>query len=143
MASGGTMGNTGQTQNATAQALQNYPIVPNSAGGAQSSAAGANPQAQSLSQLQTALQRLGGNGTPGGPARSPAGQTAALGQMAMQAGQQQQMPRQIMPQNRPMGAPQGMQSPQAPQLVGGMPQQGGMTVQQLNQMLAQRNGLMG
>lgn len=137
--SGGSLGN--QSGNAMNSAMQNYPLVPNSEGGAQAYAAGANPQAQSLSQLQQALQKLGARGPQG--QQSPAMQVSGIGQQMMQQGAQQ--PRPQMPMNRPVGGSMPMQGAMPPQMAnGGMGMgQGGMNIQQLNQLLGQRTGLMG
>jgi hypothetical protein len=134
-----TSGQAGEGSDAVSSALRNYPIVPNSAGGAQASAAPA-PQAQSLNQLQTILSRLGQGGPNGQP--SAAMRTGNLGQQLMQQGQQPQM-RPPMPAPRPTGAPAPMQGAMPPQMGGGMGMGGQMTPQMMNMMLAQRNGLMG
>lgn len=144
MAGGGQM----SQQNPAAQAMQgaNAGMMPQSA----------NTQQMGLAQLQQALQKLGA------PAPNA---TQQFGQGLASMGQQgpQQMGNRMAPQRPPMqqAAPlQGATPPQMPpgmaapngvpqgQMNGsmGMGQQGspgGMTIQQLNALLAQRNGLMG
>ncbi len=126
--SGGGLGGNGNTMGA----LQNYPLVPNSDGGAQASPAGAAPQAQSLSQLQTFLQSMGQGGQ-----KSPAMQVGGLGQQLMRAGQQP-MP-QMSPQMHAIGAAAPMQAPAIPQM--GMQSQ--LTPSMMNLLLARQNGLIG
>lgn len=138
MAGGSLGGNPGEGSDAVSSSLRNFPLVGNSPN-AQASPAGANPQAQSLSQLQMALQKLGAGGPQGQP--SPAMQTAGLGQQMMQMGGQQ--PRPQMPIQRPASAPMPMQAAQSPQMPGMGMQQGGMTPQMMNMLLARQNGLMG
>ena len=135
MAGGGNIGGS-----STAQALQNYPIVPNSAGGAQSMGAGASPQAQSLSQLQTILQKLGQSQ---GAQKSPAMAMAGMGQQLMQQGQMQARP--PMPMQRPVGAAPPMQGAVPPQMGSPGMANGnmGMNPSQLSMLLARQNGLMG
>lgn len=108
------------------------------AGGAQQQNPAANAMSggntqMGLAQLQQALQKLGGGQNP----TQQFGQ--GLAQMAQ--GPQAQMPRPMMPQNRPMP----MQGAVPPQMMGigqGMPAQG-MTPQRMsmmNMLLARQPG---
>lgn len=122
-------GSTGSGNNSTAQALQNFPLVPNSPGGAQAMAAGAAPTTHSVSQLQQILQKLGAQ--PSGGGMSPAMQLGNMGMGMAKMGQPPSMP-QMAPQMRPAGAPAPFAAPQTPQMPGmmtggmGMPGQGQM-----------------
>ena len=118
-------------------------MAPNAAMGAQSFGAGAAPQAQSLTQLQTLLSRMNQRGPQG--QGTPAQGGMGLGQMLMQAGQNQG-PRPQLPMQRPaMGQPMAAATP--PQM-GGMGAPGtmngsmGLNPSQLNMLLARQNGLM-
>lgn len=123
MAGGGAVGNSASMSPTTA-ALQNYPVVPNSAGGAQASAAGAQPTASSMSNLQQLLQRFSAPRPGGG--LSPAMQTANMGMNLAQMGAQH--PAMAAPQARPVMAAQPYQGPQLPGVMGagqGLPIGGG------------------
>jgi hypothetical protein len=129
MAGGGGVGNS---QNQTAQALQNYPVVPNSSMGAQASPAGTQPMAQNVSQLQQVLQRMGAQ-HPG--MQSPAMQIANGGMQMAKMGSAP--PAMAPPMAHPMGPAAPYQGAMPPQMMtggmgmGGMPTQGGLPWQAL------------
>lgn len=121
----------------TTGSLQNFPLVPNS-DAAQASGAGAAPQAQSVSQLQQILQRMGAGRQGGGGmgAQSPLQQMTGLGQNMMRM--QPQQPMGGAPMMRPMGSPSPMQAPVPPQ----MNAQQGMTPGLMNLALMRQNGML-
>ena len=97
--------------------------------------------AQSVSQLQQILQKLGASS---GGGQSPAMGMANLGMNVARMGQQPTP--QMAPQARPAGQPMPMQAAAPPQMATGgmgMPMQGGqMSPGQLNALILQRGGLL-